>query len=126
MEREQREWRFTIPTLPPSVNSLHNVIYSQRRVELKPEIRQWRSDAKVYIPRLELQADSLLDVVLIFHYRQRCANGSLRRFDTHNVVKPLLDLIAEKAGFDDARIKSGSWASIDSPREQVEVCLREV
>lgn len=123
---ERREYRFVIPALPPSVNALHQILWSQRRVELKPEIRHWRSEAKVYVPRLELQSDSLIEVSAVFYYRQLTAAGKLRRFDTHNVIKPLLDLIAEKAGFDDSRIKSGSWATVDSILEKVEVTLREL
>ena len=120
------EYRFTIPVLPPSVNSLHNVIYSQRKVVLKPEILKWRSDIALFIPRLTLTDESLLCVDLVFHYHHHHKNGKLRRFDTHNMVKVLLDVIAWKGGFDDCRIKSGSWASINSNDEKVEVHLREV
>jgi Holliday junction resolvase RusA-like endonuclease len=126
MGGEAREYRFVIPVLPPSVNSLHQIIYSQRRVELKPEVRKWRSDAVVFIPRLELEPNSMLDIAATFHYPHYHANGKLRRFDTHNLVKVLLDLIAWKGNFDDCRVKSGTWASVDSRDEQVEVRLREV
>lgn len=121
-----KEYRFTIPVLPPSVNALHQIIYSQRRVELKPEVRKWRSDASVFIPRIQLHTESLLSVDAVFHYRHLHANGKLRRFDTHNLVKVLLDLIAWKGNFDDCRVKSGSWASVDSTSEKVEVILREI
>jgi Holliday junction resolvase RusA-like endonuclease len=123
---EQGVYTFIIPDLPPSVNSLHQVIWSQRKVELKPEVRLWRSQSKPSIPRLRLTTDSLLNVDLTFHYRQHCKNGKLRRLDTHNCVKVILDLIAEKCGFDDSRVKSGSWSSVDDVNERVEVRLREI
>lgn len=95
-------------------------------MELRPEIRKFKNDAKSYIPRIVLQSDTIVNVDLIFHYPQRHANGKLRRRDVHNGVKVILDLIAEKCGFDDCRVKSGSWASVDSESEKVEVVLREV
>jgi hypothetical protein len=121
------EVRFTIPLAFPSVNALHQIIYSQRRVELKPEVRRWKNDAKDHVPRFRLQSQSsLLRADVIFHYPFYYANGKLREFDTHNAVKPLLDMIAEKLGFNDKRVKSGSWGSIDSVNEKIEVVLREL
>jgi Holliday junction resolvase RusA-like endonuclease len=121
-----REYRFVIPVLPPSVNALHNIIYSQRKVVLKPEILKWRSDIALFIPRIQLEPESLVSVDVTFSYPFNYANGKLRRFDTHNMVKVLLDVIAWKANFDDSRVKEGSWKSIDSRNEQVEVVLREL
>lgn len=126
MGGECGSYNFVIPCLPPSANALHQIIYSQRKVVLKPEVMKWRSDAKLFVPRMELQPESLIEVATVFHYRHHHANGKLRRFDTHNMLKVLLDVIAEKVGFDDCRIKSGSWASVNSPDEKVEVRLREV
>lgn len=121
------EYRFTIPVLPPSVNSLHNIIYSRRRVELKPEVLKWKNDAAVFVPRIILQSElTLIRIDTMFYYRFYYANGKLREFDTHNTVKPLLDLIAAKAGFNDKRAKFGSWGSVDSTDEKVEVTLREL
>lgn len=122
-----REYRFTIPVLPPSVNALHQIIWQQRRVELKPEIRKWKNDAAVFVPRICVASDSsLLRVDTKFYYRFYYGNGKLRVFDTHNVLKPLLDLIAAKAGVNDLRMKSGSWDSEDSTDEKVEIVLREI
>jgi hypothetical protein len=124
---EGGEYRFTIPVLPPSVNALHNIIYSQRKVELKPEVRKWKNDATMFVPRIVLQSEkSIIRVDTVFHYRFYYANGNLREFDTHNAVKPLLDLIAAKAGFNDKRVKCGSWDSVHSIDEKVEVTLREL
>jgi Holliday junction resolvase RusA-like endonuclease len=125
-EGGRKEWRFVIPVLPPSVNSLHQIIYPQRKVVLKPEILKWRSDIACYVPRISLVAESLVEVGLVFHYPYLYQNGRLRRFDTHNMVKVLLDVISWKANFDDSRVKSGSWASVDSDDEKVEVHLREL
>lgn len=122
-----KEYRFTIPVLPPSVNSLHQIIYAQRRVELKPEIRQWKYRAKEYVPRVQwLSASSVIRVDTVFHYRMFTSDGKMRVFDTQNVLKPLIDLIAEKQGWNDKRAKAGSWETVDSTDEKVEVVLREI
>lgn len=122
-----RELRFTIPLLPPSVNSLHQIIYAQRRVELKPEIRQWKFRAKEYVPRCQWRSESsIIRVDTVFYYRMFTADGALRVFDTQNVLKPLIDLIAEKQGWNDKRAKGGSWDTFDSVSERVEIVLTEV
>lgn len=121
------ECRFTIPLLPPSVNSLHQVIWAQRRVELKPEIRQWKYRAKEYVTRVEWSSpQSIIRVDVVVHYRMFTSEGKLREFDTQNLLKPLIDLIAEKQGWNDKRAKAGSWTTVDSTNEKVEVVLREV
>lgn len=122
-----QQLRFTIPSLPPSVNSLHQIIYAQRRVELKPEVRRWRTAAKEYVPRCRWSSESsLIRVDIIAYYRMFTSEGKLREFDTQNLLKPLIDLVAEKQGWNDKRAKTGSWDTVDSVNERVEVVLREV
>lgn len=121
------EFRFTIPLLPPSCNALHQIIWSQRRVELKPEIRRWKYSAKEYVPRVQWSSEStIIRVDVIAYYRLLTAAGKLREFDTQNLLKPLIDLIAEKQGWNDKRAKAGSWDTVDDARERVEVQLTEV
>lgn len=126
-ERVVNEVSFTLPSLPMSVNALHQILWNQRRVELKPEVRQWKSESKVYIPRwMPKSSKSLVQVDVIFHYRFYTRSGELRVFDSHNCVKPLIDLIAEKQGWNDKQAKFGSWGSVDSLDEKVEVALKEI
>lgn len=121
------EWRFVIPVATPSVNALNNIIYSQRRVVTKPEVLKWRSDASAFIPRIILQSKtSFIRVDTVFYYPFYHRNGNLRMFDSDNMQKALHDTIAWKAGFRDQRIKFGSFSSIDSSEEKVEVTLREL
>lgn len=121
------ELRFTIPILPPSCNALHQVIWAQRRVELKPQIREWKYRAKEYVPRARwLSESSIIRVDVVAHYRMFTAEGKLREFDTQNVLKPLIDLIAEKQGWNDKRAKAGSWDTVNSIDEKVVVVLREM
>lgn len=121
-----KEYRFVIPSLPPSVNALYQIIYSQRRVELKPEAYRWKSDSKKYIVGFRPSAGSLIAVDVTFYYRFHYANGNPRVFDAANLLKLIIDCIAEKCGFNDCLVRHGSWSSVDSPDEKMEVVLREV
>jgi Holliday junction resolvase RusA-like endonuclease len=123
---EVSEIRFTLPLLPPSCNALHQIIWSQRKVELKPTVMLWRNQTKLFIPRFSVTEGALLDIQMTFHYALYHRNGKLKRKDTANLVKVLLDVIAEKCGWDDSIIKSGSWATVDDADEKVVVTLREV
>ena len=99
-------FHFLLPKWPPSVNSLYTVIFSQRRVELKPEVRLWKTQAKELIPLWKELKDSksLLSVELNFHGAWWHANGNLKKTDVQNMVKVTLDALAEKNGFDDSRV----------------------
>jgi hypothetical protein len=118
--------RFTIPSLPPSVNALYQIIYSQKRVELHPEARRWKSSAKEHVVRFTPRQGALVAVDVTFHYRFYYQNGKPRVFDAANLLKLLIDCVAEKCGFNDCLVRHGSWSSVDSPDEKVEVVLREV
>jgi len=120
--------KFTIPSLPPSVNAIYNIIFSQRRVEMKGEVRLWKTEAKTYIPKMTvLQESYLFQLNVIFYYDFFFKNGKIRKFDSQNLMKVLCDAVAEKSGFADELIKFGSWQSYHSPdKEYVECELEQV
>lgn len=117
---------FVIPSLPPSVNSIYEIVYRLREVRLTPKARHWKSDSKQYVRRFVIAPDSLLQIDFVFHYPFHHANGNMREFDSPNLLKLAIDCIAEKLEIRDKRVKSGSWHSVDSEKEFVEVTLREV
>lgn len=116
---------FTLP-IPPSVNSLYQIIYSERRVELKPKCRRWKSEAKRQVPRFKVGDTSFITVDVAFAYPYRYRNGNLRVYDASNLLKLLLDAVAEKIGVNDCRFKAGSWSSINSEAEEARVTLTEI
>ncbi len=118
---DNRTITFTLPKLPPSVNALYQVIYAQRRVELKPEYRAWKSGMKQYVPRFEVGEGATLRIDCEFNFA-----FSKRRFDCANLLKVLIDCVADRLGFNDRIIRHGSWCSIDSETEYVRVTLTEV
>jgi hypothetical protein len=122
---------FTLPALPPSVNGIYQIIWSTRSVELKPECRQWKMKAKEHMPPWRLASESsLVRIDPVFYYNFHFKNGKLKPYDTQNLLKLLIDAIAERYGFKDERVKAGSWDSIDigktGGREQVQVRVMEI
>lgn len=121
------EVRFTLPSLPVSVNGLYQIRWTTREVFLKPECYQWKSESKKHVPRFKLvDMNSSVRADLTFHFPFHFRNGKPRIFDAPNLLKLTIDTIAEKCGFNDYRVRLGSWDSIDSTNEKVEVVLREV
>ena len=103
---------FVIPFLPPSMNSMYNVIFHQRRVELKPEVRLWKTQAKEYIPLFTPKEDSyLFKLDAVFHYNFLFKNQKMRKVDSQNLMKVLIDAVAEKNGIGDEYFKFGSYES---------------
>lgn len=129
------EARFTLPSLPPSINSAYSVLPSRgpggrihTEIRTKPAVRQWKTQAKeaMEVDGFKLHTTSLVWISITFHYPFKHGNGRLRRKDSHNYVKLVCDVVAERLGFDDSRIKAGTWASVDDEGERVEVMVREV
>lgn len=118
--------KFTLPSLPPSVNSLYAIYWRERRVELKPEARRYKSDMQTFIPRYTLTPGAYLHLDMEFHYPYLYQNLKLRVFDAPNMQKLLQDAVAQKLGIDDKHIKDWSGRSVDDEREYVVVTLSEV
>ena len=114
-----------IPTLPPSVNSLYNVLFSMRRVELKPEVRLWKTQAKEYIPTLRVKESAHISFNAWFEGAWRHGNGKLKKRDVQNMTKCLIDCVAEKVGFDDSQVWAASSYKVEAEKEQVRVELIE-
>jgi hypothetical protein len=116
---------FTLPALPASVNNIYQIIWRQQKVELKPECRTWKSKAKEYVPVFKVAEGSLIRVDVVYFYDFFYKNGKLREFDTHNLMKLLIDAVASRLGHSDKVMKSGSWDSVDDAKERAIVTLTE-
>jgi hypothetical protein len=114
-----------IPSCPSSVNALYNVLFSLRRIELKPECLLWKSQAKQFMPQFK-GTGKFLRLEAVFYYPMFYKNGKLKKRDSSNMIKLLQDSIAERYGLDDKFITEGSWSAINSEDEKVTVILSEV
>lgn len=121
---------FTLPSCPPSCNSLYEIIYSERRVRLKPEVLEWKTRAKLYIKHFpeSISEESIVRVNRIYYYPWFDSKGGWIERDSANMDKALFDTIAEKLGFrkGDTRFKWGEMKSYPSRVERVEVMMIEI
>lgn len=95
---------FRLPSPPPSMNVLYQIIYGQRRVELKPEVRAYKSTAKLYIPRFQTDKTDKLGISMEVSQDWYFKNGLMKKQDVQNMAKVLVDIVAEKMGFDDSQV----------------------
>ena len=97
--------RFTIPSAPPSVNSLYQVIFSLKKIQLKPEVMIWKSQSKMFVPVWRPVHDSktgFLYFHMTVHTDLYYKNSKVRRLDLGNMEKACLDMVCERIGIDDS------------------------
>lgn len=118
---------FRLPASPPSMNSIYNVMFGLKRIELKPEVRLYKNNMKMYVPSWDLKPEEKvqaeLEVVQQWHFK----NGNFKKADVQNVVKVILDLICERQGWDDSQVWSFMAKKKQSETEScVNVVLRRI
>lgn len=121
-----RSITFSIPLLPPSMNSLYNVLFSLRKVELKPDVRLFKTKAKEYVPQFQVNSGDKVKLSMIVHCNCFYKNTNLKRFDVSNMVKVIQDLVCEKLGFDDAQVWETFARKVDSKEEEKAVVTLEI
>jgi len=115
---------FTIPSLPPTMNAIYNVIFKLRKIELKPEVRSWKNTCMKYVPMWTPRDSGYMHVDCQFLGNWYYKNGNVKRLDLQNLTKVLIDAISEKMRFDDKIIfayESG-WKH-QSERSEVKVTM---
>jgi len=112
--------------LPPSSNSLYNIFWRFKRVELKPEVLFWKSNAKGYVPRWEIDKEQKVAMRIRFYGNWYTKAGKVKRIDATNCEKAVIDAICEKQGWDDSRIWSRCTGKVQAERERIEVKIRKV
>lgn len=118
--------RFTLPSMPVSVNGIYQVLFKQHRVELKPEARRWKSEAKQHMPPWKPESGtSFICIDVVFYYNFYGKNGALVEKDTHNYMKLLQDAVAERYDFKDSRVKRCPIDSRHAKKESVVVIVSE-
>ncbi|UOF78280.1 crossover junction endodeoxyribonuclease rusA [Caudoviricetes sp.] len=110
--------RFIIPGVPPSSNSNYQVIWSQKRTILKPEVLLWKTRAKEYIPLWEPNDGDKVEVSVEVHQDWFYRNGKLKKADVANMHKALIDTICEKQGWDDSQAWYVSFAKCQCSFEE--------
>ena len=102
--------QFKIAGLPESMNSIYQILFALRRVELKPDVLRYKVQAKLYMPPWKCDPGWLYGIKMQFAGDWWYKKGTVRRVDLSNLEKIICDITAEKYGFDDARIfEKYSW-----------------
>lgn len=116
--------RFTIPSLPLSMNALYHIIPSRGpggriciETRIRPEARTWKTQAKELMPALPAKPglDTEFFVALLVHWPFRHKNSSRIKRDAPNLQKLLMDAVSERYRFDDSRVVEWYGRSIDAP-----------
>lgn len=118
--------RFKINGLPESMNSIYQILFALRRVELKPDVLRYKIQAKMWMPVWKCEPEWLYGIKMQFHGAWWYKNKNVRRVDLSNLEKVICDVTAEKYGFDDARIfEKYSWKVQNGAQSFVQVqCYR--
>jgi len=119
----KRVLSFKIPSLPPSMNSIYNVFFHMKRVELKPEVRLFKTNAKAFIPPFEIEKKDKLALYMAVHADWYFRNGKFKKIDVSNMVKVVQDLICEKLGCDDAQVWETRACKVQDKKNVVHIRL---
>lgn len=113
-----------IPLVPPSMNALLQIVWSQRKVESKPSIRLFKTQFKEYLPIWTPTPNTIYQIDFLFIQDWYYLNRKLKRQDVSNLLKCCLDAIAERYGMDDAYFRQGSWGYVHRlERQGVQVTI---
>lgn len=74
---------------------------------------------KPYVPEFKVQDEQVVRITVCVEQNWFFKNGKLKKQDVSNMLKVLIDLVAEKQGWDDARV----W-EVRMEKMQAEVCER--
>jgi len=95
---------FRLPTPPPSMNALYQIHYAKRQVFMKPEVRAYKNTAKLYVPPFDTKKEDMLGIEMAVSQDWYFKNGAMKKQDVQNMAKVLIDIVAEKMGFDDSQV----------------------
>ena len=96
-------------------------MFHLKRVELKPEIRLWKSQVKQFVPAWKTSKTGYLYFNAEFHTETMFKNGKLRKLDLQNLEKALIDAICEKLGIGDEFIFAKETKKVQASKDRIEV-----
>ena len=76
--------------------------------------------------KYKIEGDEWLSVSYVFHMPIRNKNGSIKRVDAENYIKPTSDFLGSVIeGFEDSKVLCYSIEKRDSPERKVEIIIKE-
>ena len=118
---------FRLPASPPSMNSIYNVMFAMRRIELKPEVRLYKNNMKMYVPGWDVTKEEKVSFEIEVVDNWYFNNGKFRKADVQNVGKVVIDLVSEKQGWEDSQVWNFNASKKQSETEScVNVVLKKI
>ena len=102
--REGESLQFTLPSFPPSVNSMYLINHNQRRVQLSDEALLWKTRIVPCIPPCRLDFPAYKLTLIYQSPRWLLKSGGLRKADVSNMDKLTIDTLCSKWGWDDSKL----------------------
>ena len=107
---------FCFVGLPPSYNKMFQIAWALKETWLTPEAHAFKNRVKMLIPPVEVK-EELLAIDITYTYNFYYKNKKLKKFDTANCDKLLIDAIAERLGIDDSLFKRRNVTDVHSENE---------
>ena len=118
-----KTWK--IPLLPTSMNKLYAINYRTRSVYMTHEARTFKSQMKMFISAYPVSINDKLSFSLDVYTNWYHGNGNLKKSDIQNLIKVVVDSVAERLGFNDAQVFSFSANKIQSIENYCTVTLEK-
>src|SRR5688572_13939662 len=96
-------------------------MFALRRVELKPEIRLWKTQVKQFVPAWKTDKTGYIYFNADVYTETLFKNGNVRKLDLQNMEKALIDAICEKLGLSDEFIFQKFTRKIQSEKDRIEI-----
>lgn len=106
----------------PSMNSIYQVNHRQRSVYMHPQVRVFKTQFKLQLPKCELDlVDKKLQLKLNFLGNWYFKNGKMRKLDLQNLEKVVIDALAERLDFGDeyiwhkvsSKVQESDWEGVE-------------
>lgn len=115
------EKTFKIPHLPPSLNQTYKINYRTKQMYLDKSAVDFKRNAILFIPKIEVDEEGVLEVLVEYHGKFLNKDGTTKRRDGQNLDKVLYDVIFERLGLDDSIVWKGSWIKKHNEKEEFTV-----
>lgn len=112
-----RSVTWKIPMLPVSMNKLYAVNFRTRSVYMTNEARDFKSKMKLFITPYTVTSNDKIMINLHIHRNWYYKNKNMIKSDIQNLVKVMIDAVAERLGFDDCQVWSMTCNKIQSTVE---------
>ncbi len=108
---------FRVNGLPTSYNKAFQIIWGLKECHLSPEAHAYKNRVKMSIPPVTINND-LLRIAISYYYNWYYKNKKLKKIDTANCDKMLIDSICERLGCDDSLIKERQVKDFHNDKEE--------